>query len=208
MAIFANEITRIMKKCLIIPLALLFSLSACTTTKRHSQQTTVAEWSMSDSLRSASDSVAFETVVRDSLHTGAAFGSQQAGQGRSTEIDTSRTVIVTEFGPDGLPVRQTETRMAGVARQWEWCLEQQLRLDAYLERFGSIATKYERYLNETDALHGEQGQLTSDERHEQEPARMPVVVKWTIIVQYLLCLALLIFGTVLAVRHSIQNRKR
>lgn len=170
-----------MKKCLIISCALLFSqFVSCSSTRRHAEQQQGSRWERSDSLASNYQHQQDLASAQDSTSLGAALQSQLAGEGRSTEVDTSRTVIVTEFGADGLPVRQTETRQNATFRSSAWSLEQQLQIDAYLMQLRELNEQYDASIRTLMALRNNSRSDTLSYESEREPAILPAVVKWSV----------------------------
>lgn len=169
-----------MKKCFVIPLVLLFWMQSCAT-KRHTIEVEDIKTETHDSISQRTDSLHVEAEATDTTTLDAALSSQHAEQGMATEIDTSRTVIVTEFGTDGLPVRQTETRQNYVARQQSWSLEDRLQIEAYLEQMRRMSEQYDDYMYQMEACRQTSDSSETMREQRKEPSAIPWYAKWLLI---------------------------
>lgn len=173
-----TKTNEIMKKWLLVPCALLFSLSMSCSSRRHIEQQQGSHMELSQGMLAECDSTSIGLAERDTTSLSAALHLQQMVEGRSTEVDTSRTVIVTEFGDNGQPIRQTETRQNGIARSGVWTLEQQLQIDAYLLQMRELNEQYDASVRMLMAMRNASRADTLSYEAEREPNVLPASVKW------------------------------
>lgn len=183
-----------MKKCLILLLVPLFSLSACKTTKRHTIQVTDHQSETTDSLSLATDSIVSVRTSSDTLSLSAALQAQQTETGTSSETDSSRTVIVTEFGPDGLPVRQTETRQNAISRQSSWSNDLQLQIESYMQYMSRLDEEYTDFMRQVNEYKNDRLKDLSVREEQRETTGLSLFAKWMIALEYFLLFAFILFA--------------
>lgn len=178
---------------------MLFSLLASCAARRHVEQQQGSHTVLTQGIVVQSDSTSASVSERDTASLSAAFQAQQSGEGRSTELDTSRTVIVTEFSPDGLPVRQTETRLNAIVRSNAWSSEQQLQVDVYLRQIRELNEQCSAALRMLAAMRDSSRTDTLSHKSESVPAEPSTLVKWVAGLEILMAWLVVfgIFGAVL-----------
>lgn len=157
-----------MKKTIIPLLFMLFALSSCWTTRRHIDRNIDTLTAESDSMAVFADSVASSVQSTDTTHFGAALDAQQTSQTVTTETDSSRIVIVTEYGDDGKPVRQTETRQNAIVHQQNVSLDMRLQIDAYLEKMRQINEQYDEMVRRAEASKSRENHEATKEVNNKE----------------------------------------
>ena len=107
----------------------------------------------------------------DTLSFSAALSAGSSQHGQQVEVDTSRTVIVTDFGADGLPVRQTETRTNGITRTYSWDAMQWQQVCMLMEQLHTMQEQYDVQLRQLQEQYSvsRADSIGTREQHEIEP---------------------------------------